>query len=140
MAAGTGIMHSEFNPSKTEPVHLIQIWIKPNQKRVPPRYAQRQFPAISNAGRLTLLASPDGRDGSIQIHQDATLYAATLGPGQRTQHELANGRGAWVQALRGTIDVNGQRLEAGDGAGIVDEASLKISAEAQAEFLLFDLA
>lgn len=139
MAAGSGIIHSEFNPSKDDPVHLIQIWIMPNRKGVSPRYEQRRFPAISSAGALTLLASPDGRAGSIQINQDAELYAATLREGQRTRHQLARGRGAWLQVLRGTIEVDGQKLNAGDGAMVTDEPALSVSATSAAELLLFDL-
>jgi redox-sensitive bicupin YhaK (pirin superfamily) len=139
MAAGSGIVHSEFNPSQSQPVHLIQIWITPNKKGVSPRYEQRQFPAISNAGTLTLFASPDGRAGSIQINQDATLYAATLREGQHVQHQLANGRGAWLQLLRGTIDMDGHELQAGDGAMVTDQPAINISGTSAAELLLFDL-
>lgn len=138
MAAGSGILHSEFNPSPTNPVHLMQIWILPD-RRVAPRYEQRQFPDISGTGKLTLLASSDGADGSIAINQDARIYASALQAGQRTQHSLSEGRGAWVQMLRGSVDLNGEQLQAGDGAFAVEESSLKMAADGEAELLLFDL-
>src|SRR5262245_48898036 len=105
MAAGTGIEHSEFNPSKTEPVHLMQIWIVPDHKGVTPQYEQRPFPKLTQAGELTLLASPDGRRDSIKINQDAALYAATLRAGQTVRHDLATGRAAWIQVLRGALEL-----------------------------------
>lgn len=140
MAAGTGILHSEFNPSKTQPVHLMQIWIKPDRRGVKPHYEQRPFPALSNSGALTLLAAPDGRDGSIQINQDARMYAASMSEGQRVEHALADSRAAWVQVLSGTISIDGTRLDAGDGAAISDQKKLGIDASKQSEILLFDLA
>lgn len=140
MAAGTGVAHSEFNPSKSESVHLMQIWIEPNQRGVKPTYEQRAFPGVNQAGKLTLLASEDGRSGSIRINQDARVYAATLKKGQRIEDfSLRAGRGAWVQVLRGTIESNSNKMSAGDGAGITDEAHLVISATDEAEILLFDL-
>lgn len=139
MAAGTGVEHSEFNPSPSEPVHLMQIWIRPDRKGAPPRYEQRPFPALSNTGVLTLLASSDGRSGSIQINQDAAVYAAPLGAGQRARHELAAGRAAWLQVLRGGVELNGQPLEAGDGAAISEVSIIEIRAPVAAEILLFDL-
>jgi redox-sensitive bicupin YhaK (pirin superfamily) len=140
MAAGTGIEHSEFNPSNTEPVHLMQIWIMPDRKGAEPRYEQRPFPSLSKSGELTLLASQDGRSGSITINQDAAMYAATLREGQNVHHEIGTGRGAWVQVLRGSIKMDGQSLVAGDGASVVDQADLKVAAVTEAEILLFDLA
>lgn len=140
MAAGSGVEHSEFNPSKTDPVHLMQIWIMPDRRGVEPRYEQRQFPSLSNAGKLTLLASPDGRDGSIKINQDAVLSATTLQAGQSVKYPVADKRGAWLQVLRGDVSLNGQPLNAGDGASATDQSSLEIKANSEAEVLLFDLA
>ena len=140
MAAGTGILHSEFNPSKTQPVHLMQIWIRPDRNGVEPRYEQRPFPALSDSGALTLLAAPDGRESSIKINQDARMYAASLNEGQRIEHALAEGRGAWVQVLSGALSIDGTRLDAGDGAAITDQKKLNIDAAKQSEILLFDLA
>lgn len=145
MAAGTGILHSEFNPSRDTPVHLIQIWIKPARRGAPPRYEQRDFPSLQegSAGQgraaLTLLASADGRDGSIAINQDAAVYAAALQRGQLVRHELADGRGAWLQVLRGSISVAGHTLNAGDGAAVTEESAIELRADADAEVLLFDL-
>ncbi len=139
MAAGTGIEHSEFNPSRTESVHLMQIWIRPDRRGTSPRYEQRPFPSIGDAGRLTLLASGDGREGSIRINQDASLFAAKLDAGQQATHRLAAGRAAWLQVLRGSIDLNGQSLKAGDGAAVTDELAITVRAGDAAEVLLFDL-
>lgn len=139
MAAGTGITHSEFNPSRSEPVHLMQIWIEPNRRGVKPQYEQRAFPNVSAAGKLVLLASEDGRSGSIRINQDARVFAATLRTGQNIDFELRNGRGAWVQVLRGEIQLNTDQLAAGDGAAIMDESRVTMSANDEAEVLLFDL-
>lgn len=140
MAAGAGVEHSEFNPSSSEPVHLMQIWLRPERRGVAPRYEQRRFPSLSSVGALTLLASPDGREGSIQINQDACLSAATLRAGQAAAATLAPGRGAWVQVLRGEVDVNGEALAAGDGASIDDAPEARILARSEAEVLVFDLA
>ena len=139
MAAGTGITHSEFNPSRSEPVHLMQIWIEPNRRGVKPQYEQRAFPNVIAAGKLVLLASEDGRSGSIRINQDARVFAATLRTGQNIDFELRNGRGAWVQVLRGEIQLNTDQLAAGDGAAIMDESRVTMSANDEAEVLLFDL-
>jgi len=139
MAAGNGILHGEFNPSKTEPVHLIQIWILPDRKGAEPRYEQRPFPGISNAGELTLLASKDGSNESIPINQDAKLYAATLKAGQIVKHKIEAGRAAWIQILRGSLDLDGGKLVAGDGAAIENQAGFTLSASGAAEILLFDL-
>lgn len=140
MAAGTGVEHSEFNSSKNEPVHLMQIWIRPAERGAQPRYEQRKFPTLAQAGELTLLAASDGRDGSIRINQDALLLAAMLRQGQQTWHVLAPGRAAWMQVLHGSVEVNEQKLNAGDGASIVDQVTVQIAAVESAEFLLFDLA
>jgi redox-sensitive bicupin YhaK (pirin superfamily) len=140
MAAGTGIRHSEFNPSATEPVHLMQIWILPAGRGAAPRYEQRSFPAASAAGGLTLLASGDGGAGSIRINQDAAVYAAALSPDVPVEHALRPGRAAWIQVLRGSVDVGGRTLQAGDGAAITDEPHVRIRASQAADILLFDLA
>jgi redox-sensitive bicupin YhaK (pirin superfamily) len=140
MTAGTGILHSEFNPSKTEPVHLLQIWIMPEQRGLTPGYSQTHFPAEQRRNRLQLLASHDGRDGSIRVRQDVSMYAATLDAQQRVSHDLAPGRHAWLQVIRGRVDVNGRSLDAGDGASLSDERVINIVAHDDAEFLLFDLA
>lgn len=140
MAAGTGVEHSEFNPSPTAPVHLMQIWIRPDRKNAAPRYDQRRFPTLANAGAATLLASPDGKAGSIQINQDARLYAATLQGGQKIVQTLDAGRAAWLQVLRGDLALNGEKLTAGDGAAVTDLAEFAMVADRGAEFLLFDLA
>lgn len=140
MTAGTGILHSEFNPSSIEPVHLLQIWIMPDKKRLEPSYEQRAYPPETLRGRLRLVASPDGRDESVLIHQDALLYASILESGEKLQHSLQPGRFGWLQVARGELELNGTALQAGDGAAIGDETSLEIAASAPAEFLLFDLA
>ena len=139
MAAGTGIEHSEFNPSPKEAVHLIQIWIRPDQRGAKPRYEQRPFPAIGQSGQFTLLASVDGRAGSIRINQDASLFAARLDASQQATHALTAGRGAWLQVLRGKVELNGHALAAGDGAAVTDEPALSVTAGDAAEVLLFDL-
>jgi quercetin 2,3-dioxygenase len=140
MSAGTGIRHSEFNPSTTDAVHLYQIWLMPNQRGVTPSYEQRNFSDSERAGRLRLVASPDGADGSLTIHQDARLYLGTLAAGQNVVHAIAQGRAAWVQVLRGRAALNGQALAAGDGAAVTDEKELRIQSQADAEIMLFDLA
>lgn len=138
MSAGSGVRHSEANPSAEEPVHLLQIWIEPAVGGIAPEYEQRAFPEADRRGRLAAIASPDGRDGSLVIHQDATLYAAVLEAGQAARHALAPGRRAYVQVARGSAAVNGVSLAAGDGARIWDETAVAIEADA-AEVLLFDL-
>jgi redox-sensitive bicupin YhaK (pirin superfamily) len=139
MAAGSGIMHGEINPSPSEPVHLMQIWIHPDRTGLPPRYEQRDFPVARDAGRFTLLASGDGRDGSIKINQDASLLAATLRDGQQVSYPLAAGRHGWVQVLHGSITLGGHTLEAGDAAALSDEPKLDVRAAGEAELLAFDL-
>ena len=140
MSAGTGIRHSEFNPSKDEPVHLYQIWILPDCEGHEPSYEQRRFEVADRAGRLRLVASPDGRDGSVTIHQDATLYWTDLDDGQEVAHPLEAGRHAWVQVLRGGAVLNGETLATGDGAAISAEKALLLRADGHAELLVFDLA
>lgn len=143
MSAGTGVTHSEFNGSDKEPVHFFQIWIMPAKDGIAPGYEQKMFPEDARRGRLRLLAAPGAEDGAVDIHQDARLYSAILERGQSVQHQLGSGRGVWIQAARGSIDVNGTRLNQGDGAAIENETSLVIAAPANAEtsseFLLFDL-
>jgi len=135
MSAGQGIRHSEFNHSKNEPVHFLQIWILPNVQGVKPSYEQKR---IELDGKLRLVASPDGGNGSVTIHQDARVYAARLNGGE-VSHALAPGRRAWLQVARGTARLNGTTLHAGDGASIEGEASLRLAADGSAEVLLFDL-
>ena len=139
MTAGTGIRHSEFNPSETEPVHFYQIWLLPDGPGHTPRYDQRSFPEDERRGRLRLVTSPDGRDGSLKIHQDAEVYLATIGPGDRVTHDLRPGRYAWLQVLRGAVELNGTALAAGDGAAVAEEPSLAVTAAVPAEVMLFDL-
>ena len=140
MTAGTGITHSEFNASATEPVHLYQIWLRPEREGLEPSYEQRAIPGSETRGRLRLVAAPDGRDGALVIRQDARLYLASLEAGQEVEHGLRPGRHAWVQVLRGGLDLDGQALSAGDGAAISDATGLAIRAAGPAEVLLFDLA
>ena len=139
MSAGTGVRHSEFNASKTEPVHLLQIWIEPARTGIAPGYEQKTFAEATRRGRLRLIAAPDGRDGAVTIHQDATVYATNLDRGERVQHTLAPGRLAWLQVARGALLLNGERLAHGDGAAIQSEPTLTIEALEPAEALLFDL-
>src|SRR4029077_14439903 len=121
MSAGTGIRHSEFNHSKTEPVHFLQIWIVPDRTGIAPRYDQKRFPDDEKRGRLRLVGSPDGRDGSIVIHQDVELFAALLNAGEKVTHTLAAGRRGWIQDMRGAATLDGHDLVAGDGAALTDE-------------------
>ena len=142
MSAGTGVLHSEFNHSHDERVHLLQIWIFPEQRGLKPSYEQKTFSAQEKLNRLRLVASRDGSEGSVTIHQDARLYAGLLEPGKAVQHALAPGRGAWFQVTSGSVEVNGKRLSAGDGAAIEEEKTLEISGRSEngrSEFLLFDL-
>jgi redox-sensitive bicupin YhaK (pirin superfamily) len=139
MSAGTGIRHSEFNHSKEEPVHFLQIWVLPDRQGLAPRYDQKTFADTEKRGRLRLVASPDGRDGSVLIHQDAEIYAALLASGDTVSHALRKGRKGWVQVLRGAAAVNGETLRAGDGAAVKDEPTLTVATSEDAEILLFDL-
>ena len=140
MTAGTGITHSEFNPSREEPVHLYQIWLLPERKGLEPSYEQKAFPDQDRRNRLRLVASPQGDDGSLTIRQDARLYLATLDGGHGVSYEIPAGRHAWVQVLRGNADLNGQAVSAGDGAAVSEESVLAIKADGPCEILLFDLA
>lgn len=138
MAAGTGVMHSEFNPSSTEPVHLLQIWILPDRRGAKPNYAERSFKDAST-GRLNLVASKTGRDGSLTINQDTDLYVARFNGGEKVEHPLRAGRHAWLQVATGDLEVNGQKLSAGDGLAVTDEAALTVTALTAGQALLFDL-
>ncbi len=140
MTAGTGVVHSEMNPSRNQPVHFLQIWIVPDRAGHEPGYEQKAFPEADRKGKLRLVASRDGRDGSVTIHQDASVYVASLDAGQRVEHRPAAGRSAWVQVARGELRLNGKALEAGDGAAIAGEAEITIAALEPSELLLFDLA
>jgi len=140
MSAGTGVTHSEYNHSPTEPVHFLQIWILPERSGIEPSYEQKAFPLSATGDRLQLVASRDGRDGSLTVHQDVDLYAARIVSGRTVTQRLRPGRHAWLQVVRGELTVNVERLGAGDGASVSDEPSLEISAESKAELLLFDLA
>jgi len=140
MTAGTGIRHSEFNPSKSDPVHLYQIWLLPRAKGLPPGYEQRQIPAAERDGRLRLVASPDGAEGSLTIQQDARIYLGNLHEGQQLT-QLLNPEGhGWLQVLRGSMTLGGDALHAGDGVTIINEASLLLKADAASEVMLFKLA
>ena len=138
MAAGTGVQHSEFNPSKTEPLRLLQIWIQPDAKGVTPRYAERNL-AKAETGNLHLVASKSGRDGSIAIHQDANLSFAKLDAGQQVAYPLAAGRHAWVHIAEGEVEVNGAKLTGGDAVGVSEENVLNIAATKPSQVLVFDL-
>jgi redox-sensitive bicupin YhaK (pirin superfamily) len=140
MTAGTGILHSEFNASKVDPVHLLQIWIFPEKRGLTPSYDQKSFPVSERKGQLKLVAGRDGRDGSVSFHQDASLYAAALAPGQKVMHSLAPGRAAWVQVATGAVTLNGKPLKAGDGAAVEDEAALELVGVEDGETMVFDLA
>ena len=140
MSAGRGIRHSEANLSKTDPVHLLQIWITPDRTGHEPGYEQKTFPEAEKRGRLRLIASPDGKDGSVTIHQDAKLYVSLLAPGQEVKHELDKGRYAWLQVAKGAVELNGKPLSQGDGAAVSEEQKLTIKGTKDAEILLFDLA
>lgn len=140
MSAGTGITHSEFNPSDAQPVHLYQIWLLPERRGIEPSYEQKRFPEEQRRNRLRLVASRDASDGSLLIHQDARIYLSTVDRGQRLTHELKAGRYAWLQVLRGDVSLNGETLHASDGAEVSDEQLLSIDSQTDAEILLFDLA
>lgn len=140
MSAGTGVTHSEFNASDKEPLHLLQIWMFPAKQGFQPAYGQKNFSEADKRGRLRLLVSPDGRDGSIQIRQDNELYATVLSKGETVRHELQPERHAYVQVARGSVTLNGIQLEAGDGAAISDEKAIELTGVQNAEVLLFDLA
>jgi len=140
MSAGTGVTHSEFNASETKPVHLYQIWMFPEKQALKPAYGQKKFGEAEKRGKLRLVVSPDGRDGSVKIRQDNDLYAAVLAKGETVKHELKPERHAYVQVARGSVTLNGAKLDEGDGAAISDEKAVELTGEKDAEVLLFDLA
>ena len=139
MSAGTGVRHSEYNASDTEPVHFLQIWILPERQGLEPGYEQKAFPAEEKQGQLRLVGSRDGRDGSLTIHQDVDLYATLLEDGDEVRHELADGRKAWVQVARGSVTVNDLQLYPGDGAALAGPATLRLAGTSEAEVLLFEM-
>ena len=141
MSAGTGVLHSEYNHSKSEEVHLYQIWIMPERKGIEPSYEQKFFADEEKLNRLRVIASPTAEDGAVKIHQDAKLLATILEEGKSVTHELQTGRGAWIQVARGSVDVNGRTLDAGDGAAISDEEKITLVTAngKKAEVLVFDL-
>jgi redox-sensitive bicupin YhaK (pirin superfamily) len=139
MSAGSGVRHSEFNGSKTEQVHFLQIWIQPNVEGIPPSYEEKHFPLEEKQGKLRLVASGDGREGSVLIHQDASLYAAVLDGDDRVEHALQPGRLGYVHVIRGSVDVNGVTLKGGDALKLADEDRVTIGKAEAAELLLFDL-
>ncbi len=139
MSAGTGVTHSEYNASETEPVHFLQIWIVPAENGLAPGYEQRHFRSEDKRGTLRLIAAGDGRDEALTVHQDADLFAALLEPGERVRHDLAADRHAWVQLISGRALLSGTPLEAGDGAAVSGEDSLEINPVKPSELLLFDL-
>ncbi len=140
MSAGTGILHSEFNPSPEEALRFLQVWILPERAGLAPSYEQKAYGDAAKRGRLKLIGSRDGRSGSIVFHQDVAIYASILAPGQTVEHRPAAGRGVWLQVARGAITVNGEHLDEGDGIAIEAEGTLTIRGVTEAEFLLFDLA
>jgi quercetin 2,3-dioxygenase len=140
MSAGTGVAHSEYNASKTEPVHMYQIWMLPEKQGLKPTYDQKTFSDAEKRGKLRLVASPDGRDGSVRIRQDNQLYATVLGAGETVKHALKKDRHAYVQVARGSVKLNGTELREGDGAAISEEEAVELTGVKDAEVLLFDLA
>jgi redox-sensitive bicupin YhaK (pirin superfamily) len=139
MSAGTGVTHSEFNPSRDEPVHLLQIWLLPRQRGLSPGYEEKGFPPETRRGGLRLIAARDGRAGAVTIHQDADLWTALLEPGESVRHILEAGRHAWLHVAAGSVAANGMALRAGDGAAISDEKVVEVTARDRSEILLFDL-
>ncbi len=140
ISAGTGVLHSEMNPSNTEPVHFLQIWLMPSERGIAPSYEEKRFDAAEKQGRLRLIAAADARDGAVAIHQDVDLYASLLKPGEGTRLELRPGRHAWVQVATGALTLNGQPLGEGDGAALSEESMVDLQATADTEVLVFDLA
>jgi len=140
MSAGTGVTHSEFNPSGDERTRLLQIWILPERRGLEPSYEQKHFDESERRGRLRLIASPDGKDGSVRLHQDARILAGLLGPGDGVPFELDRGRAAWIQVVRGKVALGDQELGQGDGVAIEGETGLRLLARDEAEVLAFDLA
>ena len=139
MTAGTGVLHSEFNPSHDEELHLLQIWILPEKNGLEPGYEQSMFAREDKLNRLRLVASRDARDGSLTVHQDVDLYASVLEEGRSVTHEVGSGRKIFIQVIRGNIAVNGQSLDAGDGAQLENESRLSITSSGESDFLLFDM-
>ena len=139
MSAGTGITHSEFNASETEPVHFLQIWIEPAARGVVPTYDQKAFDPAGRDGALQLVASADGAEGSLTIGQDARVYLADLGTGQQVEHAIAPGRRAWIQVARGRVEVGGERVAAGDGVAVEATERVRLEGVGDAQVLLFDL-
>ncbi|WP_305076403.1 pirin family protein [Methylocystis sp. Sn-Cys] len=140
MSAGTGVRHSEYNASDRAPAHFLQIWIVPEREGLAPGYEQKRFGPQEKRGRLRLIASHDGRDGSLTIHQDVDLYATILSAGESVSHQVAPGRAAWVQVARGLVMVNGERLEAGDGIAVSEADAIRLEGRDDAEALVFDMA
>lgn len=140
MSAGTGVTHSEFNASKNEPVHFLQLWIIPESPGISPSYEQKRLPAAERSGRLRLIGDRWGTDGAVTIHQDARLYAGKIAEGETIIHEIANGRRVWLHVARGLIRLNGDELREGDGAAVTDEREINLDTDHRAEVLLFDLA
>ena len=140
MSAGTGVVHSEYNASKKDSVHFLQIWIEPAARGIEPGYEQKFFDPAEKQGKLRLLVSQDGANGSLKINQDARLYGTILSPGETVEHSLDAGRHAWVQVARGTVRVNGEVLKEGDAAAVSDADTIQVVGEQSAEALLFDLA
>ncbi len=140
MSAGTGIRHSEFNPSPAEPVHFLQIWFLPERTGLLPRYEQKRVPVVTEPGRLHLIGSKDGRDGSVVIHQDVALHAGRLRPGDRAELTLAPGRHAWVHVAAGSVTLNGLTLDEGDAGSLGAPELLALVAQTESEVLVFDLA
>jgi redox-sensitive bicupin YhaK (pirin superfamily) len=141
MSAGTGIAHSEFNASNTDLVHFLQIWILPNQAGIEPSYEQKHFDLAEQQGKLRLVASPDGKNNSVTIHQDANLYVASLNKGDRANYNTDKNRSLWIQVARGSVEIDSQSLQVGDGAAIIQETEIEIAATIDnTEILLFDLA
>lgn len=140
MTAGTGIMHREFNPSREKPVHLYQIWLLPREKGLKPTYDQRAFPVGDQRGKFRIVASPDGMDDSLVIQQDARISLASLKAGEKTDYSLGTNRHAWLQVLRGSVNIAGNQLKAGDAVAVSNESSLVIDAEKDSELMLFDMA
>ena len=140
MSAGTGVTHSEYNASKSDLVHFLQIWLLPKERGIEPSYAQKTFSREEKQGRLRVVTSPDGRDGSISIHTDAVLHAGLFGAGESAELPISSGRHAWVQVARGKVRVNGAELSAGDGAALSEEASVRVEGIDGGEVLVFDLA
>lgn len=140
MSAGTGIRHSEHNASNTEPVHFLQIWITPERNGIEPSYEQKRLPAPDGTSRLDLIGSRDGRGGSVTIHQDVDLYRATVRAGDTLSLDIRDGRAAWVQAVAGRATVSGTSISQGDGLALTSEDEVRVTAEEDAELLMFDLA